>query len=82
MYIICHNTSAAAVCTLRAAAVHHSVHPLSPEQKYTLHIINFGPLHSNSSSRNNIAKTQAYLNCFYPTTTQKNTSHNLKIFQT
>lgn len=41
MYIIGHNISAAAVYTLRAAAVHHSVHPLSPEQKHTLHIINY-----------------------------------------
>lgn len=48
MYIICHNTSGAAAYTLRAAAVHHSVHPLSPEQKQTLHIINYGPLHSDS----------------------------------
>jgi len=47
MYIICHNIAAAAVYTLRAAAVHHSVHPLSPEQKHTLHIINYGPLHTD-----------------------------------
>jgi hypothetical protein len=33
MYIICHNTSGAAAYTLTVAAVHHSVHPLSPEQK-------------------------------------------------
>jgi len=52
MYIIYHNTSAAAVCMLRAAAVHHSVHPLSPEQKHTLHIINYGPLHSDLLQQN------------------------------
>lgn len=52
MYIICHNISAAAVYTLRAAAAHHSVHPLSPEQKHTLHIINYGPLHSDLLQQN------------------------------
>jgi hypothetical protein len=31
MYVICHNISAAAVYTLKAAAAHHSVHPLSPK---------------------------------------------------
>jgi hypothetical protein len=79
MYIICHNTSGAAAYTLRAASVHHSVHPLSPEQKQTLHIINYGPLHSDSSSRTHIANTKAYLNYFYLMTTHKNTSHESSV---
>ena len=52
MYVICHNISAAAVYTLRAAAAHHSVPPLSPEQKHTLHIINYGPLQSDLLHQN------------------------------